>query len=137
MLVIGFMEFGGPQVLQVMDLPQPTPAVGEVVVRVAASTVNPTDLMMRAGQQAALMTALTPPYIAGMEFSGHIHSVGDGVSGLSAGQPVMGVVNPRPLWAGNFGGGAGQVGGCHRRIHGGHERADQHCRLAGACLASR
>ncbi|MEY4138238.1 MAG: hypothetical protein RLZZ371_420 [Pseudomonadota bacterium] len=95
MQAIGFMEFGGPQVLQLMDLPQPAPAAGEVVVRVAASTVNPTDLMMRAGQQAALMTALTPPYIAGMEFSGHIHSVGDGVANLTAGQPVMGVVNPR------------------------------------------
>ncbi len=95
MQVIGFMEFGGPQVLRLMDLPQPTPATGEVVVRVAASTVNPTDLMMRAGLQAALMTGLVPPYIAGMEFSGHIHNVGDGVSGLTVGQPVMGVVNPR------------------------------------------
>ena len=36
------------------------------VVRVVASTVNPTDLMMRSGQQAALMTSLTPPYIAGL-----------------------------------------------------------------------
>lgn len=95
MQAIGFMAFGGPQVLRLMELPLPIPAAGEVVVRVAASTVNPTDLLMRSGQQAALMTGLTPPYIAGMEFSGHVHSVGEGVSGLTAGQPVMGVVNPR------------------------------------------
>jgi NADPH:quinone reductase-like Zn-dependent oxidoreductase len=89
------MEFGGPQVLRLMDLPVPAPAAGEVVVRVAASTVNPSDVMMRAGQQAALMTELTPPYIAGMEFGGHIHALGEGVSGFTPGQPVMGVVNPR------------------------------------------
>jgi len=50
---------------------------------------------MRSGQQASLMTSLAPPFIAGMEFSGHIYSVGEGVHELTAGQPVMGVVNPR------------------------------------------
>jgi NADPH:quinone reductase-like Zn-dependent oxidoreductase len=95
MLAIGFSEFGSPQVLHVMELPEPTPAAGEVVVQVTASTVNPSDLMMRSGLQAAIMTGLTPPYVAGMEFSGHIASTGDGVAHFSVGQAVMGVVNPR------------------------------------------
>ena len=95
MLAVGFVEFGGPQVLRTIELPEPSPAAGEVVVRVAASTVNPSDLMMRSGQQASLMTSLAPPFIAGMEFSGHIYSVGEGVHELTVGQPVMGVVNPR------------------------------------------
>jgi NADPH:quinone reductase-like Zn-dependent oxidoreductase len=76
-------------------MPVPAPGAGEIVVRVAASPVNPTDIMMRAGKQVSMMVGLKPPYIAGMEFSGHVHSLGTGVSGLAVGQPVMGVVNPR------------------------------------------
>jgi NADPH:quinone reductase-like Zn-dependent oxidoreductase len=68
---------------------------GEVVVQVAAATVNPTDLMMLAGQQAALMKELSPPYIAGMEFAGRVHQLGTDVGDLKVGQMVMGIVNPR------------------------------------------
>ena len=95
MRAIAFMEFGGPQVLRVVELPEPTAGPDEVVVRVVASTVNPSDLMMRSGRQSALMAGLAPPYIDGMEFAGHVHRVGSGSSSLTVGQPVMGVVNPR------------------------------------------
>ena len=95
MQAVTFSEFGGPEVLRVTEMPQPAPGAGEVVVRVAASPINPTDVMMRAGLQVSMMVGLSPPYIAGMEFSGHVHSLGKGVSGLAVGQPVMGVVNPR------------------------------------------
>lgn len=95
MLAVTFDEFGGPEVLRLTERPIPVPGAGEVVVRVAAAPVNPTDIMMRTGQQASMMTGLTPPYIAGMEFAGHVHSVGSDVSSVSAGQPVIGVVNPR------------------------------------------
>jgi NADPH:quinone reductase-like Zn-dependent oxidoreductase len=94
MRAVTFSAFGGPEVLDIADLPDPRPAPGGVVVRVAASTVNPTDLMMRRGEQAALMTHLEPPYIAGMEFSGTVESVAPGVS-IPVGQRVIGVVNPR------------------------------------------
>ncbi|WP_233853038.1 alcohol dehydrogenase catalytic domain-containing protein [Paraburkholderia sp. HD33-4] len=67
----------------------------EVVVQVAAATVNPTDLLMLAGRQAALMEGLTPPYVSGMEFSGLIHELGEGVADLNVGQAVMGIINPR------------------------------------------
>lgn len=89
-----FRHFGGPEVLQIADRPILAPAADEVVVRVAGAAVNPTDLMMRGGQQARLMTALEPPFVAGMEFSGRIHARGEGVA-LDIGQPVIGVVNPR------------------------------------------
>ena len=95
MLAVTFAEFGGPEVLRITELPEPRPGAGEIVVRVAASPVNPTDIMMRSGLQASMMVGLTPPYIAGMEFSGHVHSIGSGVPGLNVDQPVMGVVNPR------------------------------------------
>lgn len=95
MRAIGFTEFGGPDVLREIELPMPRPQRGEVVVAVAAATVNPTDLMMRAGRQASLMTGLQPPYIAGMEFAGRITAVGAEVPPARVGQPVMGIVNPR------------------------------------------
>ncbi len=94
MLAVTFDEFGSADVLAVRELPCPTPGSGEVVVRVAASPVNPTDILMRTGRQRSMMGDLCPPYIAGMEFSGHIHDAGQ-ASHVAAGQAVMGVVNPR------------------------------------------
>jgi NADPH:quinone reductase-like Zn-dependent oxidoreductase len=94
MLAVSFEAFGPPDVLEIAERPEPVAEPGGVVVRVAASTVNPTDLMMRAGGQAAMMTQLAPPYVAGMEFSGTIESVGAGVA-FVPGQRVIGVVNPR------------------------------------------
>ena len=75
-----FDSFGPPEVLRWTELPMPTAGRGEVVVRVAAATVNPTDVLMRSGQQAASMATLQPPFIPGMEFAGHLHQLGDGVS---------------------------------------------------------
>jgi NADPH:quinone reductase-like Zn-dependent oxidoreductase len=95
MRAVALHRFGGPEVLGVITLPVPTPDSGEVVVRVVAATVNPTDVLLRAGLQAAGMTSLAPPYIPGMEFAGHVHQVGDDVTRLHAGQPVMGIVDAR------------------------------------------
>jgi NADPH:quinone reductase-like Zn-dependent oxidoreductase len=95
MRALGFRRFGGPEVLDMMDLPLPVAGPGEAVMKVVASTVNPTDLLMRSGQQAALMTNLQPPYVAGMEFAGHVHQLGSTVDRLRVGQPAMGIVNPR------------------------------------------
>lgn len=95
MRAVAFHCFGGPEVLEIIDLPRPSPGSGEVVVEVAAATVNPTDLLMLKGCHAARMENLTSPYIAGMEFSGVVDSVGPNVAGLQVGQTVMGLVNPR------------------------------------------
>jgi NADPH:quinone reductase-like Zn-dependent oxidoreductase len=94
MAAVTFAAFGPPEVLQITELPVPEPGRGEVVVRVVASTVNPTDLLMRSGAQAAMMAGLSPPFIAGMEFSGHIQKAGPEVD-LPVGAAVIGVVNPR------------------------------------------
>jgi len=90
-----FRAFGGPEVVHVVELPRPRAAAGEVVVRVTAATVNPTDLLMRAGKQLAMMTGLEPPFVAGMEFAGVVHEVGAGVTTCQVGQLVMGLINPR------------------------------------------
>ncbi len=94
MQAVIFESFGDPSVLRLADAPAPAPHDGQVVVAVAAAPINPTDLMMRRGKQAAIMSHLSPPYIAGMEFAGRVHAVGAGVS-LQPGQSVIGVVNPR------------------------------------------
>jgi NADPH:quinone reductase-like Zn-dependent oxidoreductase len=95
MRAAGFREFGDPGVVQTLDVPMPVPGAGEVVVKVLAATVNPTDTMMRAGKHADAMKSLHPPYISGVEFAGVIHVLGDGVGTLTKGQPVMGLVDSR------------------------------------------
>lgn len=95
MRAAGFEEFGAANVLRVVERPVPVAGPGDVVVRVAASTVNPTDVLMRSGKQAAMMGGLSPPFVAGNEFSGTVHAIGDGVTGFAVGMPVMGAVNPR------------------------------------------
>lgn len=95
MRAIGITEFGGPDVLQVLDLPSPEPGPGEVRVRVQAATVNPTDTMMRAGAQGDRLAKISAPYIPGMDLSGHVDAIGPDTDGrLSVGDPVIGFAIP-------------------------------------------
>lgn len=96
MRAVTFSQFGGPEVLEVKDLPVPEPGPGEVRIRVAAATVNPTDLGFRAGRQAAQLAeqGVHPPYVPGMELAGTVDAVGEGVS-WRPGERVMAIVNPR------------------------------------------
>src|ERR1700729_1491628 len=52
MRAVGFTEFGDPSVLGIVTVPRPSPGPGQVLVKVAAATVNPTDLGFRAGGRA-------------------------------------------------------------------------------------
>jgi NADPH:quinone reductase len=90
---VAFTEFGAPSVLHMVTLPVPVPGPGQVLVHVAAATVNPTDLGYRAGGRA-LPDSVAPPYIPGMDLAGVIDSVGPGVSGWAAGMRVMAAVSP-------------------------------------------
>jgi NADPH:quinone reductase len=91
---VGVVDFGGPEVLRVLDLPVPPVGVGTVRIRVRAATVNPTDTMLRAGGRAAMLVGREPPYIPGMEVAGVIDAVGDGVTRFQPGAQVMAVVMP-------------------------------------------
>jgi NADPH2:quinone reductase len=84
-------RFGGPEVLQVAELPEPHPGPGEVRIRVRAATVNPTDISLRSGRR---QIDRPPPYIPGMELAGVVDAVGPGVTDLSVGEPVMAIVLP-------------------------------------------
>src|SRR5277367_1330426 len=98
MRAVGFTEFGDPSVLHIVTVPKPTPGPGQVLVKVAAATVNPTDLGFRAGGRA-LPPGVEPPYIAGMDLAGVIEEVGPDVAGPDgagwrAGDRGMAAVSP-------------------------------------------
>src|SRR3954447_6348416 len=83
---------GGPDVLEVAELEDPVPGPGEVAIRVAGATVNPVDLVTRAGVlvQAGLM-APQPRVALGWDVAGEVAAVGDGVSAFTAGDHVIGL----------------------------------------------
>ena len=95
MRAVTFSRFGGPEVLEVSNLTEREPRPGEVRIRVAAATVNPTDIGLRSGRQSALLTGLQPPYIPGMELAGVVDAVGSGITDWKPGDRVMAVVVPR------------------------------------------
>ena len=76
------------------ELAEREPGSGEVRIRVAAATVNPTDIGFRSGRQSAQLTGVEPPYIPGMELGGVVDAVGSG-SGWQPGDRVMAIVIPR------------------------------------------
>jgi NADPH:quinone reductase-like Zn-dependent oxidoreductase len=93
---VGVIEFGGPEVLQVVDLPEVHALPGEVRIRVQAATVNPTDTGIRSGKRAAAMREDPPPYIPGMDAAGVIDEVGDGAeTSFAIGDAVMAMVIPK------------------------------------------
>src|SRR5688572_5762239 len=94
MRAVTFSRFGGPEVLEVSDLPERDPGPNQVRIRVAAATVNPTDIGFRSGRQAAQLGGVEPPYIPGMELAGVIDAVGPG-SEWRVGDRVMSIVIAR------------------------------------------
>lgn len=95
MRAIGVMQFGGPEVLQVVELPDPHAGPGEVRIRVHAVAVNPTDTLLRAGAQASRLKDQQPPYIPGMDAAGVVDEVGPDTDGrLKVGDRVVAVVTP-------------------------------------------
>ncbi|TXS54716.1 hypothetical protein EAO69_43705 [Streptomyces sp. me109] len=79
-------EFGGPEVLVPVEVPDPVAGPGQVLVRVAAAGVNRADALVRAG---VYHRAGRPPLIPGVEASGVVVAVGEGVTGVGVGQRVM------------------------------------------------
>src|ERR1700759_846192 len=103
MKAIGLTEFGGPDVLRVVDLPTPEPGPGELRIRVHAVAVNPTDLTFRAGGRAAQLAGRTPPYIPGMDAAGVVEQVGPDTSErLKPGARVILLVVPMGPHGGTY-----------------------------------
>lgn len=85
MKAIQVHQFGGPEVLQLHEIPTPKPGLGQVLVRVHAAGVNPYDTYMRNGTYA-----IKPPlpYTPGSDAAGVIESVGEGVTKFKSGARV-------------------------------------------------
>jgi putative PIG3 family NAD(P)H quinone oxidoreductase len=82
-------RFGGPEVLELREVPTPSPTRGDVRVRVRATAVNRADLIQRAGHYSAPPDS--PQDIPGLEFAGEIDAVGEGVSDWQPGDRVVGL----------------------------------------------
>src|SRR6185503_11107961 len=80
---------GGPEVLRVAEGPAPRPGPGEVLIRVAAAGVNRPDVLQRAGSYPPPPGA-SP--ILGLEVSGTIAALGDGVTGWRVGDELCALV---------------------------------------------
>ncbi|UPG92725.1 quinone oxidoreductase family protein [Luteibacter aegosomatissinici] len=85
-------QFGGPEVLEIVDVPVPSPGPGQVLVRVEAAGILYGDVMRRTDRYL-LPTAL--PYEPGTEVAGFVVSAGRGVRGFAAGDRVVGRVPSR------------------------------------------
>jgi NADPH:quinone reductase-like Zn-dependent oxidoreductase len=96
MRAVGLMSHGGPEVLEVVDLPEAHAGPGQIRLRVHAAAVNPTDTMARNGSRAAQQKVDPPPYVPGMDAAGVVDEVGAGVAtGVKMGDPVMAMVVPK------------------------------------------
>ncbi|MDF2443728.1 MAG: hypothetical protein JWR01_1931 [Subtercola sp.] len=87
MKAVRFHEVGGPEVLRYEEIEQPSPAAGEVRLRVAASAFNAADNGMRAG---FLPIPVVLPHVPGYDVSGTVDAVGEGVVDVAVGDPVIG-----------------------------------------------
>ena len=93
---VGVFEFGGPDTLQVVNLPEVHAGPGDVRIRVHAAAVNPTDTMVRNGDRAKALRKDPPPYIPGMDVAGVLDEIGAGTAtDLVVGDAVMAMVIPR------------------------------------------
>jgi NADPH2:quinone reductase len=94
MRAVGLIEFGGPEVLHMVDLPQDPVGPGQVRIKVRAAAVNPTDTELRVGSYAASFPEETFPWVPGMDVAGEVTGVGKDVEHLAIGDAVMALVIP-------------------------------------------
>ncbi len=76
MKAIGFFEYGGPEVLQFVDVPRPVPRPHDVIVRVKAVSVNPIDAKVRRGLRGGADKAAGSPIVIGWDAAGAVDEVG-------------------------------------------------------------
>lgn len=83
---IVYTEFGGPEVLHAIEIPDPVPGPGEVAVRLEAVGVNPIEWKLRAGLRVS--APIDEPRRAGSDGAGTVSAVGEGVDGFRPGDAV-------------------------------------------------
>ncbi|CAB4633193.1 MAG: zinc-binding dehydrogenase [Actinobacteria bacterium] len=91
MKAVVLREHGGPEVLQIEDVPSPTFGAEDILVSVAATALNRADLLQRMGFYPNPFPQ--GPEIPGLEFAGTVKAVGERVTGWKVGDKVMGIVS--------------------------------------------
>jgi len=91
---VRFDEYGGVGVLKVVDVPRPVPGAGQVLVQVKAAGINPGEAKIRAGLLRARWPAAFPSG-EGSDLAGIVAETGPGVTGVSAGDEVIGWTDNR------------------------------------------
>jgi NADPH:quinone reductase-like Zn-dependent oxidoreductase len=91
---VRFDEYGGIDVLKVVDVDRPAPGEGQVLVRVKAAGINPGEAAVRKGRFHELWPA-TFPSGQGSDLAGVVEAVGPGVDGVAAGDEVIGFTDER------------------------------------------
>lgn len=99
MRAIAYTRFGGPDVLELMELPTPKVGPDSVLVRVRATSVNPVDWKVREGYLDAIMDS-TFPIVPGWDVAGVVEQVGLDTPELAVGDEVIGYVRKDTLHGG-------------------------------------
>lgn len=86
----GFARYGGPEVQEFFDRPNPAPRRDEVLIRVDVAGVNPLDHLVRSGLVPGLDGGRPFPLVLGMEAAGTVLALGEDVDGLEVGDAVFG-----------------------------------------------
>ncbi|WP_346104101.1 alcohol dehydrogenase catalytic domain-containing protein [Nonomuraea maheshkhaliensis] len=86
---VRFSRYGGPEVLEVVQVPRPSPGPGQVLVKVIVAPVNPGEIGIREGVFADLWPAVFPEG-QGNDLAGQVVEVGRGVTGFAPGDEVIG-----------------------------------------------
>ncbi len=84
-------DYGGPEVLQYGDAPDPAAGPGEIVVDIHAASVNPADWKVREGYNKN--NQMVFPHILGRDFSGVVRETGEGVDDITNGDAVFGILD--------------------------------------------
>jgi NADPH:quinone reductase-like Zn-dependent oxidoreductase len=94
MQAIQIQSFGGPEVLELHEIPRPVAGAGELLVRVHAAAINPVDTSVRAGRAGGLSGAGLP-YVPGFDVSGVVAELGPGISRFEIGDEVFAMLDLR------------------------------------------
>lgn len=92
MKAIVVSRYGGPEVLEYKDYPDPSPGPDDVLVRVAAASINPFDMIRRSGEAKAF-APINFPGVLGVDVAGTVISCGQNVKGFSVGERVFGMAD--------------------------------------------
>jgi len=92
MKAIQIDQFGGPEVMKLKEVQDPKLNRDQILIKVKAAGVNPVDLVFRSGKHP-LVKNIKLPWIPGLDVSGEILEVGEGVSRFKVGDRVMGIVS--------------------------------------------